>query len=141
MRVIPLLVLVVAAGSALASETKVKKPALELRANPKLAFSPAMIHFTAELTGGDEAEAYYCPEVEWEWGEGGKSVHEADCSPFEEGKTKIDRRFTATHGYNLAGIYVVKVTLRKASRTIVTQTVRVTIRAGLGDPTMEQDNN
>jgi len=122
-------------------ETKTKKPSLELRATPRTAFSPATVHFTAELTGGDDSETYYCPEIEWEWGEGGKSVHEADCAPYEDGSTKIERRFTASHGYNLAGIYTIKVTLRKASRTIVSQTVRVTVRAGLGDPTQDPNEN
>ena len=58
---------------------KGKRPALELRALPRFAFSPANIHFTAELTGGDDVEELYCPDVEWEWGDGGKSQQESLC--------------------------------------------------------------
>ena len=111
---------------------KGKKPALELRASPRFAFSPASILFTAELKGGDDVEELYCPEVEWEWGDGGKSVTEADCDPWTE-TTKIDRRFTASHTFQFAGLYRVKVTLRKSGKNIMSQTYSLTIRAGLGD--------
>ena len=74
----------------------------------------------------------YCPEVEWEWGDGGKSVQEADCDPWTE-TSKMDRRFTAHHTFQFAGLYRTKVTLRKSDKDIMSQTVQVTIRAGLGD--------
>jgi hypothetical protein len=118
---------------------KVKKPQLELRAAPRFAFSPVSVLFTAELTGGDDVEEYYCPELEWEWDDGGRSVVAADCPPFQPG-TSIERRFTATHDYGKAGSYGVKVTLKRGGRKIVTQTVRVTVRPGIGDRTEVQDN-
>jgi hypothetical protein len=34
----------------------------------------------------------------------------------------------------------VKATFRKTDRTLAQATVRVTVRAGLGDPTIERDN-
>jgi len=111
---------------------KGKKPGLELRATPRFSFSPAEIFFTAELKGGDDVEEAYCPEVEWEWGDGGKSVHEADCDPWSPA-TKIERRFTAHHTFQFAGLYRAKVTLRKSGKNIMSQTVQVTVRAGLGD--------
>jgi hypothetical protein len=109
-----------------------KKPGLELRSTPRFAFSPAEILFTAELKGGDDVEAVYCPEVEWEWGDGGKSVHEADCDPWAPG-TKIQRRYTAHHVFQFAGLYRTRVTLRKSGKNILSQTMQGTIRAGLGD--------
>jgi hypothetical protein len=111
---------------------KLKRPALELRSSPRFAFSPANVLFTAELKGGDDVEELYCPEIEWEWGDGGKSVKEADCDPWTNGST-IERRFTANHTFQFAGIYRVKVTLRKTGKDIITQTLSMTIRAGLGD--------
>ena len=111
---------------------KGKKPALELRATPRFAFSPANILFTAELKGGDDVEEVYCPEVEWEWDDGGKSVQESDCDPWTE-TTKIQRRFTSNHTFQFAGLYRVKITLRKSGKNIMTQTFTLTIRAGLGD--------
>ena len=122
-----------------AGESKPKKPALELRAAPRMAFSPVNVLFTAEMPGGDDVDEYYCPEIEWEWDDGGKSVVEADCPPFEANKTKIERRFTAGHGYKVAGVYTVKVTFRRAKKSFAAQTVRVTVRAGLGDPSQDPE--
>jgi hypothetical protein len=117
---------------------KPKKPGLDLRATPRMAFSPAEVLFTAELKGGDDNhEDLYCPEVMWEWGDGGKSVEESDCEPYSE-SAKIERRFTAHHVYGRAAVYSIKVTLRKNGRTVAAQTVQVTVRPGLGDRTMEE---
>jgi plastocyanin len=127
-----LAVLCLAAAVAGAEEKKLKKPALELRSSPRFAFSPANVLFTAELKGGDNVEELYCPEVEWEWGDGGKSVTEGDCDPWAEGAT-IERRFTANHTFQFAGIYRIKVTLRKTGKNILSQSLALTIRAGLGD--------
>jgi plastocyanin len=113
-------------------EKKGKKPGMELRSSPRFAFSPANVLFTAELKGGDDVEELYCPEVEWEWGDGGKSVKEADCDPWTSG-TKIERRFTASHTFQFAGVYRVKATLSKTGKSILSQTLTLTIRAGLGD--------
>jgi hypothetical protein len=118
---------------------KPKRPRLELRATPRMTFSPAHILFTAELTGGDDLEDYHCPEIEWDWDDGGKSVQETDCKPFEPGVTKIQRRFTAEHDYRNAGIYAVRVTMRRADRAIASTTVRITVRPGLGDQTPMRD--
>lgn len=115
-------------------ESKPKKPRLDLRATPRMAFSPVTIFLTAEFIGGDDVEEYYCPEVEWDWDDGGKSVNEGDCAPFEEGKTKIQRRFTTEHDYRRAGLYNIKVTLRHANRSLAANSVKVTVRPGLGDP-------
>ena len=114
---------------------KPKRPRLELRATPRMTFSPAHILFTAELTGGDDLEDYHCPEIEWDWDDGGKSIQETDCKPFEEGVTRIERRFTAEHDYRKAGVYSVRVTMRRSDRPIASTAVRVTVRPGLGDQT------
>ena len=125
-------------GSAAANEAKPKKPKLDLRATPRMAFSPVNVLLTAELTGGDDVEEYYCPELEWDWDDGGRSVHEADCPPMEAGAA-IERRFTAEHAYRQAGNYNVKVTMRRASKAFAVATVSVTVRAGGGDFSGSQD--
>lgn len=139
-RLVPLVLLaalVVPAVSSAAS--KPKKPRLEVRALPRFAFSPANILLTAELNGGEDVEDMHCPEVEWDWDDGGKSVQESDCPPFEPGVTKVERRFSTEHEYRRAGVYNVKVTLKKSSRPIATANVKVTVRPGLADRTTERE--
>jgi hypothetical protein len=114
--------------------SKPKKPTLNLRVTPRMAFSPVTVYLIAELAGGDDVEAYYCPEVEWSWGDGGKSVQEADCPPYQDGVSKIDRRFTAEHDYQHAGTYIIAVTLRRVNKSLARADVRITIRPGIGDP-------
>jgi hypothetical protein len=119
---------------------KGKKPRLELRAAPRMAVSPAQVLFTAELKGGDDMEDFHCPEIEWDWDDGGKSEHEADCAPFEVG-TPIERRFTAEHVFSKAATYNVKVTMRRADRVIASSRVTVTVRPGFGDMSGDMDGN
>src|SRR6185436_9170548 len=83
-----------------AEAAKPKKPKLDLRATPRMAFSPVNVLLTAELTG----------------------VHEADCPEYEAGVSKIERRFTAEHEYGKAGLYNVKLTMRRANRTLAQTT-------------------
>lgn len=116
---------------------KGKKPRLEVRASPRMAFSPVSVLITAELVGGDDLESFHCPEIEWEWDDGGKSVHEADCEPLAEGGA-IQRRFTSSHEYRRAGEYTVKVTMRRSQQRLAQATVRVTVRPGVGDPTFDE---
>ena len=51
--------------------------------------------------------------------------------------TSAERRFTAEHGYGKAGLYNVKLTMRHANRTLAQTTIKITVRPGLGDRTME----
>jgi len=125
------------AARAAGEQPKPKKPKLDMRATPRMAFSPVNILLTAELTGGDDVEDFYCPELEWDWDDGGKSVHEADCPEYEAGKSKIERRFTAEHAYDKAGLYNVKLTMRHANKTLAQTTIKITVRPGLGDRTLE----
>jgi hypothetical protein len=111
---------------------KAKKPKLELRAAPRMAVSPAQVLFTAELKGGDATEEFYCPDLEWDWDDGGKSEHEADCAPYAAG-ADIERRYTAEHVFSKQGTYNVKVTMKRAEHVIASSRVTVTVRPGFGD--------
>lgn len=122
-----------------ADPPKAKKPQLTLRATPRFAFSPAMIFLTAELQGGDDVEELYCPEVEWEWSDGGKSVQEGDCPPFEAGVSKIQRRFTAEHEFRRSGNYTVVVRLRRTGKTLAKADVGVQVRPGLAEQPDRRD--
>lgn len=114
------------------------RPRLDLRVTPRVAFSPANVLVTAELVGGEEHEDFYCPALEWDWGDGARSAHEADCPPFEPG-VELDRRFTAEHGYRSAGTYTVKLTMRRASRRLAVATATVNVRPGFRDASFMED--
>jgi hypothetical protein len=116
-----------------AASAHLKKPRLDLRAAPRMAFSPVSVLLTAELVGGDDSDEFYCPALEWDWDDGTRSVHEEDCAPFAPG-TALERRFTAQHAYRSAGAYAVKVTMRRSSRVLSVATARIDVRPGLGDP-------
>ena len=112
-----------------------KRASLSLKANPPIAFSPANIVVTAELKGGsDTDDELYCPSLEWDWGDGTKSEANADCEPFEAGKSSIKRRFTASHTYNMADNYRVLLRLRRGSKTIVGGNTSIQVKPGFRDP-------
>ena len=74
--------------------------------SPPIAFSPARIVVTAELKGGapDDPELY-CPDVEWDWGDGTRSEATENCEPFEDGKSTVKRRWTTSHTFDMQGTY------------------------------------
>jgi hypothetical protein len=125
-----------AGPAAAGDQERGRKPRLELRATPRMAFSPVMVLATAELRGGDTAEEFYCPALEWEWDDGGKSSREGDCPPFEPG-VEMQRRFTAEHAYRAPGVYTVTVRLKRSDRSIAAATTTVHVRGGLGQPDSE----
>lgn len=117
---------------AIAGQRGARKPRLDLRASPRLSLLAANVRVVAELVGGDDAEEFHCPAVEWEWGDGERSAQESDCEPFEPG-TAIERRHTASHAYYRPGQYSVRVTLRRAGRSIAAATTTVTIGTSSAD--------
>jgi len=125
-----LLTLAVSVPAFPAPEAKAKRPRLDLKVTPRMGFAPLNVLLVAELVGGDEVEEYYCPQLEWDWDDGGKSATESDCAPFEPGM-KIERRFTTEHEYRRSGAYNIKVTLRRAGRNLVIQTLRLDVRPGI----------
>ncbi|MCL4821922.1 MAG: hypothetical protein KJ067_22575 [Vicinamibacteria bacterium] len=121
-----------------AAAEKAKRPKLEVRVLPRFGFSPLNALAIAELKGGDDHEDLYCPEIEWEWDDGGRSVTEPDCPAYEAGVTKIERRFSAEHLFKRAGNYQVKVTLRRNGDQVAQGSVRLEVKPGPGDPTIEE---
>ena len=131
--ILGLIVVVATATSGISADRpRPKKPRLDLRASPRMAFSPVNILMTAELHGGDDTEEFHCPEVEWDWDDGGRSVHQEDCAPFKSG-AELERRFTANHAYRQAGTYNVKLTMRRATQALAVASATITVRPGLGD--------
>jgi hypothetical protein len=110
-----------------------KRPQLKLRAQPVIAMAPARVVLTAELVGGaNDFEEFYCPTVEWEWGDGTQSQSASDCAPYEPGKSEIKRRYTVEHVFR-AGAYRVMFHLKRRDRSVGAASVNIQIRPGLRD--------
>jgi len=110
-----------------------KRPKLSLKAQPVIAMSPARIVLTAELVGGpNDYEEFYCPTIEWEWGDGTTSSSTNDCAPYESGKSEIKRRFTVEHIFR-AGAYRVSFRLKQREKVVGLSTINIQIRPGLRD--------
>jgi hypothetical protein len=110
-----------------------KHPTLKLAARPALGMSPARVVLTADLNGGpNDSEDYYCPTIEWDWGDGTMSESTSDCSPYEPGKSEIRRRYVIDHVFR-AGNYRVVLRLKKRDKMVTSATVSIEIRPGLRD--------
>jgi hypothetical protein len=110
-----------------------KKPSLSLKATPTVSFAPSRVVVVAEVKGGpDDFEEFYCPTVDWDWGDFTQSTAEADCDPYEAGKSSIKRRYTVEHRYKNPGGYKIVLRLKKGTRIIASANAQVQVRAGLG---------
>jgi hypothetical protein len=126
------LVLAFASQAATGDGGKPRKPQLDLRASPRVALSAVQVLLTGQLKGGPDLEEFYCPGQQWDWGDGTHSAYEADCAPYEDG-TALDRFFSARHAYHAPGSYNVRLTLRRADRTLAAATVVVMIHGQTAD--------
>ena len=110
-----------------------KKPSLSLKASPAVSFAPARIVVVAEIKGGaNDFEDFYCPSVEWEWGDLTTSTAEADCEPYTAGKSEIRRRYTVEHRFKNPGGFKIVLRLKKGNKIVATANTMVQVRAGLG---------
>ena len=110
-----------------------KRPQVRLKAQPVIAMAPARVVLTAELVGGaNDFEEFYCPSVEWEWGDGTQSESSSDCAPYEPGKSEIKRRYTVEHVFR-AGAYRVMFHLKRRDKSVGAASVNIQVRPGLRD--------
>ncbi len=130
MRVPALLVaLAVVAAESASAGGGAPRPRLDLRVTPRIALSPVEVFAVAELVGGEDLEDFHCPGLDWDWGDGSRSTHEADCEPFGPG-TVVDRRYAAHHVYRGPGEYDIRLSLRRADRVVSTASRRVLVHFG-----------
>lgn len=125
--------LLVVPSTALQAEQGDKKASLSLKASPSVSFAPSRVVLVAEVkNGANDNEDFYCPTVEWEWGDLTTSVAEADCAPYEAGKSEIKRRYTIQHQFKNPGGFRVVLRLKKGSKVVATANTQIQVRAGLG---------
>ena len=59
-----------------------KKPSLSLKITPPVGFAPLKTRLVVDVRNGDDDFAdFYCPTVEWDWGDGTVSANSEDCDP------------------------------------------------------------
>ena len=110
-----------------------KRPSLSLKSTPATGMVPVRVSATAEFKGGDDDfQDYYCPGVEWNWGDGTVSEATADCQPYEAGVSQVKRRYTASHTYKRAGAYRISFRLKMKGRVLISQTTMVRLLGGSG---------
>jgi hypothetical protein len=114
-------------------DTDGRRPKLSLKAQPVISMSPSRVVLTAELIGGaNDFEEFYCPTVEWDWGDGTQSEASSDCEPYEAGKSEIKRRYTVSHVFR-AGMFKVSLRLKRRDKAISSATVSIQVRPGIRD--------
>lgn len=111
-----------------------KKPSLSLKANPPVGFSPLRVRLVVDVKGGaDDYAQFYCPSVEWAWGDGTESESSEDCDPYEAGVSSIKRRWSTEHVFRQAGTYRVFFRLKQSGRIVAASSANVQVRAGVRD--------
>jgi hypothetical protein len=109
-----------------------KKPSLSLKATPSAGFAPLRSRMTADVRGGaDDSEDFYCPAIEWEWGDDQKSQNSQDCEPYQAGRSRIERRYTMEHKFNETGNFNVRFRLKQGSRVVAIASTTVFVRETL----------
>ena len=125
-------------GIALAQDDKGagdRRPKIALRAQPPVGISPTRVVLTAELTGGaNDFEEFYCPTIEWDWGDDTRSESTLDCEPYEAGKSEIRRRFTVVHIFKRAGAFRVYFRIKQRDKAVGNATTTIQIRPGAESP-------
>jgi len=107
---------------------KARRPSLVLRIDRGVALAPARVMLVADLIGGeDDYQDFYCPTIEWDWGDGTHSQSSADCQPYEPRVSQIVRHFSMTNVFQ-EGAYAVKFRLKREDKELVSTTARLMVR-------------
>jgi hypothetical protein len=122
----------VPAAGGLARAEQDKKPSLSLKATPPVGFSPLRVRLVVDVRGGaDDFDEFYCPGVEWAWGDGTESESSEDCEPYQAGVSTIRRRYSLEHVFRQAGTYRVFFRLKQKDRIVAATSANVQVRAGV----------
>jgi hypothetical protein len=109
-----------------------RKPSLSLKVTPPVGFSPLRVRVVVDVRGGaDDYADFYCPSIEWDWGDGTVSEASSDCDPYEAGKSSIQRRWASDHIYRQSGGYKLMFRLKQKNKAIAVSSAQVQVRAGM----------
>jgi hypothetical protein len=99
-------------------DKKAKRPTLLLRLDRTVGMAPLRVTLTVDLIGGaDDYEDFYCPAIEWDWGDGTQSNSSFDCQPYQPNITRIVRHFSVVHLFE-EGAYRVKFRLKRDEKEL-----------------------
>lgn len=113
---------------------KKKKPSINVRANPQAGFSPLRVVVSAELKGGaNDYQDFYCPSIEWTWGDDTRTETSADCEPFVPGKSEIQRRYIVSRTFQTFGDYRVEFRLKQKDKVVGFGSTTVQVKPGVRD--------
>jgi hypothetical protein len=113
-------------------QVEAKRPKISLRAQPPVGVAPFRVVLTGELQGGaDDFEEYYCPTIEWVWGDLTTSESTLDCEPYEAGKSQIKRRFTIEHTYRNEGAFKVYFHLKRKDKLLGSASTTIQVQPGV----------
>jgi hypothetical protein len=119
------------AGAQEDEKKETKRPSLSLKATPGTGMVPVRVSATAEFKGGDDDfQEYYCPSIQWSWGDGTVSEASNDCDPYQSGVSQIRRRYTQSHTYKRAGAFRIVFRLKHRDRVLTSQTTLVRLLGG-----------
>jgi hypothetical protein len=111
-----------------------KKPSLSLRATPPVGFSPLRVRLVVDVRGGaDDYEDFYCPAIEWDWGDGTVSGNSEDCDPYQPGKSKIRRRYSIEHVFREPRTLQIFFRMKQRDRVIAASSANIQVRPGVRD--------
>ena len=111
-----------------------KKPKVSVKGSPSAGFSPLKVVMSAELKGGDDDHPdFYCPTIEWIWGDDTRAESTADCDPYEPGKSQIKRRYTVSRVFNSYGDFKVEFRLKQKDKVVGYGTTRIRVQPGVRD--------
>jgi hypothetical protein len=126
--------LALVAGAAIAADEEAKKPSISVRANPSAGFSPLKVFISAEIKGGpDDFAEFYCPAIEWVWGDDTRAESSADCDPYEAGKSEIKRRYSVSRIFQTSGNFRVEFRLKQKDKVVGSGSTTIQVRPGLRD--------
>ena len=66
----------------------------------------------------DDFAEFYCPTVEWIWGDDTRAESSADCDPYEAGKSEIRRRYSVNRVFQTAGNFKVEFRLKQKDKVV-----------------------
>jgi hypothetical protein len=97
-------------------------------------FTPLRVRVTVELRGGaDDTEEFYCPTIEWDWGDELKSESSEDCDPYKAGSSTIRRRYSTEHTYRDAGSFTLRFRMKQGNRVVGSTSTNIQVREGIRD--------